>query len=140
MMALQQQSPAAAHWSQQQYENLFEWERVSQASTRFSWIVEGGEPPGIMGFLVSHPIDKEWELENIVVAEPARRRGVGTLLLSELIAYARSNGGVGIFLEVRESNVSARALYRKLGFGERGLRKNYYSNPAEHGVLYHFKL
>jgi [ribosomal protein S18]-alanine N-acetyltransferase len=140
MMALQQQSPAAAHWSQQQYENLFEWERVSQASTRFSWIVEGDEPPGIMGFLVSHPIDQEWELENIVVAEPARRRGVGTLLLSELIAYARSNGGVGIFLEVRESNVSARALYRKLGFGERGLRKNYYSNPAEHGVLYHFKL
>jgi ribosomal-protein-alanine N-acetyltransferase len=136
MMALQQQSPAAAHWSQQQYQNLFEWEAVSQASTRFSWIVEDGEPPAIMGFLVSHPIDKEWELENIVVAEPARRHGVGTLLLTELIAHARIKGSTGIFLEVRESNQNARALYRRLGFQQQGLRKSYYSNPAEDAVLY----
>jgi ribosomal-protein-alanine N-acetyltransferase len=38
-------------------------------------------------------------------------------------------------LEVRESNVSARSLYEKMGFDEVGVRKNYYSNPRENAIL-----
>jgi ribosomal-protein-alanine N-acetyltransferase len=140
MMALQQQSPAAAQWSRQQYEKLFQSENVAQASTRFSWVAEDGEPPAILAFLVSHNIDAEWELENIVVAENARRRGVGSQLLIALIAHARINGGTAVFLEVRESNPSARALYAKLGFEEKGLRKSYYSSPTEDAVLYLLRL
>jgi ribosomal-protein-alanine acetyltransferase len=140
MMALEQQCPPAAHWSRQQYEKLFQSENIPQPSKRFAWVAEDGEPPAIIGFLVSHNVDQEWELENIAVAEPARRRGVGKLLLSELSANARTGGGAEIFLEVRESNQNARALYSTLGFQEQGSRKSYYSNPEEDAVLYRLKL
>ena len=145
MMALQQQNPAAAHWSQQQYENLFHSETLPQFSKRFAWVAEDGESATIVAFLVSyklvsHNIDSEWQLENIVVSENFRRCGVGTLLLGGLIAHARSDGGTAIFLEVRESNQRARALYRKAGFEEQGTRKSYYSNPIEDAILYRLKL
>jgi len=91
--------------------------------------------PEILAFLIAHRIDIEWELENIVVAGTARRRGLGTLLLRELIAHARIENANGIFLEVRESNQSARALYRKLGFEEVGSRKGYYANPPDDAIL-----
>jgi [ribosomal protein S18]-alanine N-acetyltransferase len=140
MMALEQHTPSAGHWSRQQYKKLFESAVPSQTPKRFALVAEDGEPPAIVAFLVSHNIDAEWELENIVVAETARRRGLGTLLLSELIAYARTRGGIAIFLEVRESNHNARSLYKKLGFEEQALRKNYYSHPPEHAFIYRLPL
>lgn len=142
MMTLERQSASAAHWSPQQYGTLFT--SAQQQSERLAWVVddESGGPtkaaskaPAILGFLVAHRIDPEWELENIVVAETARRRGVATSLLAELVGYAQAERSSGIFLEVRESNQGARALYRKSGFEERGLRKSYYSNPTEDAIL-----
>ena len=148
MMVLDHQSQGAAHWSREQYENLFAGGQ--QPSERFAWIVEdehGAQPANaagaelaILGFLVAHRIDPEWELENIVVAETARRSGAGTALLAQLVACARAEGGREMFLEVRESNRSARAFYLKAGFEETGLRKSYYLNPNEDAILYRLKL
>jgi ribosomal-protein-alanine N-acetyltransferase len=145
MMDLDRQSPAAAHWSRLQYEDLFAITSSQPRSERLSLVVddESGPPPetvssqapGILAFLVAHRVDSEWELENIVVADAARRRGVGRGLLSEFVAHARTGNANAIFLEVRKSNESARALYRKAGFEETGLRKSYYSNPTEDAIL-----
>ena len=145
MMDLEQQSPAAGHWSRQEYEGLFAIARDQQRFERSAWVVEdetrvpresaSSEAHGIFAFLVAHRVDADWELENIVVAGAARRRGVGARLLGEFVAHVRSERGSGIFLEVRESNQSARALYRKLGFEEAALRKSYYSNPPEDAIL-----
>ena len=141
MMALQRESPAAAQWSQEQYEVLFANASAEQNSERLAWIADGeGRALGIIAFLVAQRVDAEWELENIVVAGTVRRRGVGARLLGEFIGHARVKQGSGIFLEVRESNQSARALYRKLGFEETGLRKSYYSNPPEVAILCHLSL
>jgi ribosomal-protein-alanine N-acetyltransferase len=130
MMDLERQSPAAAHWSRGQHEALFVTAEGQPQSERFALVVEGeGESPEILAFLVAHRVDLEW------VAAAARRRGVGTHLLGEFVAHAREEQGSGIFLEVRESNRSARALYRKAGFEEVGLRKSYYSNPVEDAIL-----
>jgi ribosomal-protein-alanine N-acetyltransferase len=85
--------------------------------------------------MVAVQVDSEWELENIVVAAAVRRRGVGTRLLAELTEHARVRNGSAIFLEVRESNQSARALYRKAGFKETGLRRSYCANPPEDAIL-----
>jgi ribosomal-protein-alanine N-acetyltransferase len=82
----------------------------------------------------------EWELENIVVANGMRRRGTGTLLLTELITQARAAGGCAIFLEVRASNQDARAFYQRTGFEEAGVRSGYYAAPAENAVLYRLRL
>jgi ribosomal-protein-alanine N-acetyltransferase len=149
MMDLERQIPTAGHWSPQQYEGLFVTPS-GQQSERLAWVVEGegaaqpekvsSEAPEILGFLVAHRVDAEWELENLVVAGTARRQGVGTRLLRALGAHARTRQDNGIFLEVRESNQSARALYRKVGFEETGLRKSYYVNPPEDAILCRLRL
>ena len=92
--------------------------------------------PKIIASLVAQRVDTEWELENIVVAEQFRRRGIGRRLLTEFMEHARYQNGKAVFLEVRESNQNARALYGKLGFETAGVRKAYYSNPLEDAVLY----
>jgi ribosomal-protein-alanine acetyltransferase len=141
MMHLVQQSPLAAHWSRQQYEGLFVAAATQQRSARLAWIAEdASRTPEIVGFMVAHRVDAEWELENIVVAETARRQGVGSRLLGELVAQARAAQGSGIFLEVRQSNQSGRALYRKVGFEETGLRKSYYADPPEDAILCRLRL
>ncbi len=140
MMTLERQSPAAAHWSQEQYDALFVTASGEQPG-RLAWDAEDERStPEVVAFLVAHRVDAEWELENIVVAECVRRRGVATLLLNALIAHARAAQSNAIFLEVRESNQGARALYRKAGFEEVGLRKSYYSNPPEDAILCRLRL
>jgi ribosomal-protein-alanine N-acetyltransferase len=143
MMDLERQSPAAGHWSRNQYQALFA--ATNEKSQRFAWVAgdDGGTQleripsasPGILAFLIAHRVDAAWELENIVVAATARRRGIGQRLLGELIEQVRSTQGSEISLEVRHSNHDARALYRKAGFQEVGLRKGYYSNPSEDAIL-----
>ncbi|HZW92073.1 MAG TPA: ribosomal protein S18-alanine N-acetyltransferase [Candidatus Eremiobacteraceae bacterium] len=144
ILDLERQSPSAAHWSRQQYENLFVNTGGQQCSQSFAWVIEmeGGaqreihnETPKIAAFLVARRVDPEWELENIVVSGAARRRGMGTLLLHEFVENVGARGDKAIFLEVRESNQGARSLYRKLGFEEAGLRKNYYSDPHEDAIV-----
>jgi ribosomal-protein-alanine N-acetyltransferase len=140
MMVLQRQSPTAAQWSRQQYQGLFVISTGRQ-SERVAWVAEDESgAPEVLAFLVAHKVDAEWELENIVVAGTARRRGLGTRLLGEFVAHARTERGSGIFLEVRESNQCARALYLKAGFEETGLRKSYYSNPPEDAILCRLRL
>lgn len=134
MMDLDRQSPTAAHWSRQQYEGLVVTAR-SQSERVALVAEEESEGPEVHAFVVARRVDAEWELENIVVAEAARRQGVAARLLGELVAQIRAEQGSAVFLEVRESNQSARALYRKAGFTETGLRKSYYSNPPEDAIL-----
>jgi len=148
MMDLEHQSPAAGHWSRNQYQALFaatDQKSEDQKFERIAWVAEGDGasqperiPPaghGIFAFLIAHRVDAAWELENIVVAATARRRGIGQRLLGELIQQVRSTQCSEISLEVRESNRDARSLYRKAGFEEVGLRRNYYSNPPEDAIL-----
>ena len=148
MIELNNQSPTAAHWSVQQYESLFaDFDRplserlilVAEDVSETLAATASGEHR-IFAFLVARRVDKEWEVENIVVTEDSRRLGLGSRLLSDLIKHARTNHGNSIFLEVRQSNQSARAFYNKLGFIEFGSRKTYYASPSEDAVLYRLSL
>ncbi|MGA8273929.1 MAG: ribosomal protein S18-alanine N-acetyltransferase [Candidatus Sulfotelmatobacter sp.] len=133
---LEQESETAAHWSRAQYEDISPKDHP-QPTGRSAWVAEvPSEPAEILGFLVAHRIHTEWELENIVVSGSARRRGIGTRLLSEFIEHVRAEKGSAIFLEVRESNRAARTLYRKASFEETGVRKGYYNAPQENAVAY----
>jgi ribosomal-protein-alanine N-acetyltransferase len=94
------------------------------------------ETPELLAFLVAHHLGPEWELENIVVAPFARRKGLGARLVGELLTHVREAGSEHVFLEVRESNQPARILYEKSGFKETGRRSGYYMNPSEDAILY----
>lgn len=76
----------------------------------------------------------ESTLENMVVAKPWQRQGIGRRLLSAGLLWCRSHASETVFLEVRESNRAAIALYERAGFSSVGNRPGYYSEPAEDGV------
>jgi [ribosomal protein S18]-alanine N-acetyltransferase len=141
MLRVERHSPTAAHWSEAQYECLFQPDEGP--NSRFALVAErgtpgeeSGRPARVVGFLIARHVVSEWELENIVVAPEVRGRGIGTRLMKELLARATQTGSHSVFLEVRESNAPARALYQKLGFLQTGRRKSYYNNPVEDAILY----
>lgn len=91
-----------------------------------------------IGFAVVMPVLDEAELLNIVIAAPQQGRGLGRQLLNGLIQDLKQQGCLRLFLEVRASNIPARALYQRCGFRESGLRKNYYpgsDGQREHAIL-----
>ncbi len=67
------------------------------------------------------------ELNNIVVRKSSRGKGISSSLLSELIKFAKLNNCINLNLEVCASNTVAINLYKKFGFEQVGLRKNYYN-------------
>jgi [ribosomal protein S18]-alanine N-acetyltransferase len=72
----------------------------------------------------------------VAVAPDARRRGLARSLVRTLLAAGRERFGVSrATLEVRESNVAARALYRACGFTEAGVRPGYYQDDREAAVV-----
>jgi ribosomal-protein-alanine N-acetyltransferase len=95
------------------------------------------EPDGdaIAGYVVAWFAADEGEIANLAVREPGRRRGVGAALLDAALAEARRRGAANVYLEVRDSNAAARALYASRGFEEAGLRRGYYRRPQEDAVI-----
>ena len=107
-------------------------ETLQKENFRYYVAEENGEILGYCGFLF---VLDEAEIPNVCVKESARRRGVGRKMMETLIKEAANLGMCRLLLEVRESNVGARALYESLGFCEDGIRKNFYEKPTEDAVL-----
>jgi [ribosomal protein S18]-alanine N-acetyltransferase len=83
-------------------------------------------PEAVMGYLCRWLVADECHILNVAVHPTARRTGIGARLMEDAIAEAKREKAHLVTLEVRRSNVPARSLYRKLGFEDRRLRKNYY--------------
>lgn len=87
----------------------------------------GLAPPRVLlGYLVAMPGYEEVHLLNITVAPAHQHHGWGRFLLDALVLWSRGQGAHCLWLEVRESNAPARALYARYGFHQVGLRKGYY--------------
>src|SRR5262249_11518023 len=83
-----------------------------------------------LGFLVTRQTaPHEHEILNLAVDPAHRRQGIARALLRDALSQANADW----FLEVRESNVPAIALYRSLGFEQVALRPGYYS--PESGIV-----
>ena len=98
----------------------------------FAALVDGAVA-GYIGFL---GVLDELEVTNVATHPEFRRRGVGRALVSALLDYARRESFRRVTLEVRASNAPAIALYESLGFTPCGIRKGFYANPREDGVIY----
>lgn len=85
----------------------------------------------VVGYFVAMPGVDELHLLNITVAPAWQGQGHGQQLLQVVHDLARQRGLGSLWLEVRQGNTRARALYRRLGFAESGLRRDYY--PAAGG-------
>ena len=89
------------------------------------------EDDRVVGYIGSQTVCGETDVMNIAVHPDYRRRGIGQILIEELIREVKNLGSISLTLEVRSSNAPAVSLYEKLGFSQVGLRKNYYRNPKE---------
>lgn len=90
---------------------------------------DGGELVGYAGLAkLGPPHDPEFEVHTIAVARGHQRRGIGRVLMDQLVNVADMHDGQ-MFLEVRTDNAAALALYKSYGFTEIGVRKGYYQ-PA----------
>ena len=74
-------------------------------------------------------------IDNLTIKKEFQRKGLGSLLLSEVIKKAQAQGVGAFTLEVRESNQAAIALYNKFGFKVAGRRKRYYHSPIEDALI-----
>ena len=86
----------------------------------------------IAGFCACWVIDDELHINTVAVDAAVRRQGIGRRLLEETL---RQTGARRATLEVRRSNIAALALYRSLGFDTRAVRRDYYQNPPEDGLI-----
>jgi ribosomal-protein-alanine N-acetyltransferase len=89
----------------------------------------------VLGYLIARVIADEAEILNLAVTPDARRRGIGSALLQAGLDHCTRHRVTAVFLEVRESNQQARALYGAHGFRAVGQRAGYYRNPPEDAMV-----
>jgi len=105
-------------WSEEIFKLCF------QGDSR-GWVIEQVNSK-IIGFVLVLVQAGECHVLNLAVEPSQQRQGYGCKLLSYALTVAKQQGAEIAYLEVRSSNDNAIALYRKMGFGKIGERKNYY--------------
>jgi len=108
---------------------------VSTISTEGAMCYVATDDSGVIAYILGRVIIPEGEIYRIATREDKRRRGIAYRLLSYAHKTERGHGLECLFLEVREQNTPARALYESYGFKTVGVRKNYYKNPTDHAVI-----
>jgi [ribosomal protein S18]-alanine N-acetyltransferase len=95
-------------------------------------LLTAGTPPDaeLLGYFVAMKGVDEVHLLNITVAPGHQRQGWARVMLDALALWSRAQGAQWLWLEVRVSNVRAKAVYECFGFRHVGTRRNYYPAGA----------
>ena len=94
----------------------------------------------VVGYGFSRTVVDECEILDLSVSPKFRRQGIGKAVLEKMLEGAKSAGAETAYLEVREGNKAALALYEEVGFSVTGRRKNYYRYPTEDALIMSLKL
>ncbi len=89
----------------------------------------------IIGYIGMYLAFEEGEITNVAVSPEYRKQGVGNELVTAILTAGKENNLERILLEVRVSNTNAISLYKRNGFKELGIRKNYYEKPTENAWI-----
>ncbi len=90
---------------------------------------------GIVGYVCAGVVIDECHIQNIAVSSQYRGVGIGRALIAQLLLNIRQMGVKRAFLELRKNNQAAIRFYQSLGFKVVALRKDYYANPTEDGLM-----
>lgn len=93
----------------------------------------------VVGYTVYWRVLDELHLLNVAVHADHRGGAIGRGLVEHVLADGRATGGRVVYLEVRAGNVSARRLYRRLGFRDLGVRRGYYG-PGQDAIVMELRL
>ncbi|GAA1759231.1 ribosomal protein S18-alanine N-acetyltransferase [Nonomuraea bangladeshensis] len=85
----------------------------------------------IVGYAGLAAASDQADVQTIAVLDKHQGRGIGSALLTELLAEARRRGAREMFLEVRADNPRAQAVYRRFEFEEIGTRRRYYDDGTD---------
>jgi ribosomal-protein-alanine N-acetyltransferase len=113
-------------------ERSFRYELKDNPASR-CWVAEAHGK--IVGMIVVWLIVDEAHVATIATHPEFRRQGIAKQLLSHALRHLSMEGARSSFLEVRQSNIAAQEMYRKLGFEETGLRQRYYKDNDENALL-----
>lgn len=89
----------------------------------------------VVGYIGMYLSFGEGEITNVAVTPSYRRMGCGQQLIASAKEEAAKQNVESILLEVRKSNESAISLYKRNGFEEIGIRKNFYERPTEDAII-----
>jgi ribosomal-protein-alanine N-acetyltransferase len=109
------------------------WSELGQTVSRHYVVaVDDGAVVGYAG-LCDYP--DEAFVQTMAVAPPHQRRGLGAVLLTELLEEAARRRKSSVLLEVRADNEPAQRLYLRHGFLRTGVRRGYYSGGVDAWVM-----
>ena len=111
---------------------IYEHEMTGNEYAHYIVAVEDDRVIGHCGMWI---VLDECHITNVAVRTELRGNGIGEGLMKQAIALCKEMGVVLMTLEVRVSNKTAQGLYRKLGFQDGGIRKKYYSDDHEDGLV-----
>ncbi|MEC1158571.1 ribosomal protein S18-alanine N-acetyltransferase [Cytobacillus horneckiae] len=115
-------------WSREAFYN----EITKNQFAAYIVIEENGQVIGYSGTWV---VTDEAHVTNVAILPQYRGRKLGEAMMKKLMEIASELGAKTMTLEVRLSNEVARKLYRKLGFQDGGIRKNYYTDNQEDALI-----
>lgn len=111
---------------------VFSYEITQNRLAHYTCLLRGGEVVGFAGCWV---MGDEMHVSTIATHPAQRRRGLGELLLLDLLLAAYAQPVTLVTLEVRRSNAAAQALYRKYKFDVVGERPRYYRDTGEDALI-----
>ena len=128
VLPIEQELFAPEPWSAR----LF-WSELGQVDTRHYVVALGGDD--VVGYAGLCDYPDEAFVQTMAVAPAAQGRGVGALLLTELLAEAERRRQRVVSLEVRADNEVAQRLYARHGFMPAGVRRGYYPGGVDAVLL-----
>jgi ribosomal-protein-alanine N-acetyltransferase len=114
------------------------WSRsmfASELAKPTSICIGAFEGEDLLGYVINSRYVDAWHVMNVAVAPEHQRRGIATRMLEHLFELTCDDERRGYTLEVRVSNEEAIALYEKLGFEARGIRRGYYTDNREDALI-----
>lgn len=105
---------------------------LANPAVYFAIAEKDGVPVAFGGMTV---VVDECDIINVAVSKAVRRLGIGRAMVAHLLEICKDHGVTSAFLEHRQSNTAAAALYESFGFEPYATRKKYYSSPTEDAIL-----
>ncbi|MDG5473107.1 ribosomal protein S18-alanine N-acetyltransferase [Jeotgalibacillus sp. ET6] len=127
VLAVEQES-FSVPWKRVAFEN----ELTVNQFAKYLLLLKNEEVIGYCGLWL---IMDEAHVTNIAILPKLRGQKLGEQLMKKVLEFAEDAGARTVTLEVRVSNDIARSLYKKLGFLEGGIRKNYYTDNQEDALV-----
>jgi ribosomal-protein-alanine N-acetyltransferase len=112
---------------------MYEADLQNPSVTRI-YVIRTPEFP-VAGYCAAWLLVPELHINNVAIRPECRRRGLAAFLLEQVLEACVLEGATRATLEVRRSNHAARALYQGLGFRVQGVRRDYYTDPVEDGLI-----